>query len=1119
MLRYFVQHRTAANLLLVVMLALGVASLSQIRSQFFPDVVVDSVSVSVNWEGAGPEDVDDGVIAPLDPVLLAVEGVIGTSATAREGGGNIRMEFEPGWDMARAAADVETAIGTVTTLPDGADDPVIRRGQWRDRVTNVVITGPVEIDQLARYADEMIARLFREGITRTTVNGIAAPSLLVTVQEADLVRNDTTLSEIARAISAASDTDPAGEVAGGAARLRTGVERRSIEDVGEIRVRTNPDGSLLLVRDVATLTDENTDRAQAFRVGGNPAVQIRVDRADTGDAIDMQAAVEAVAAEMGEGLPEGVEIVLTNTRAEAISGRLDLLIENGLIGLALVVGLLFLFLSARTAFWVAAGIPVAMIATIALMFAFGITINMISLFALIICLGIVVDDAIVVGEHADYRYRYLGESASEAATNAAKRMSLPVLSATITTIIAFAALTTVGGRFGSLIADIPFTVAVVLAASLVECFLILPAHMRHALSKQSRTKVAWYDLPSHFFNKGFDWFKRVLFRPFMRVVFALRYPVIAGAVGTLLWSISLFYSGEVTWRFFNAPEQSELTGNIAMMTGTTRDETEVMVAELQRAVTTVGARLEAEHGTNPIVFALAQIGGNAGRAISGSDQKDRDQLGAIAIEIIDADLRPYSSRELQGMIEEEIRRHPKLETLSFRTWGSGPGGDGLSVQFTGAEAEVLKAASGAFQAAVQDFEVISAVEDNLPYDKTEFILDLTPRGAALGFTTEGIGQVLRQRLGGIEAARFPVGVRTGTITVALPDSELTADFISTARLQSPAGTWVPLSEIVSVQERLGFSTVLRENGLRVITVSGQLSEDDPGRAAEVTALLEDEIVPQIAAQFGVEYLITGLAEQERDFLNDAMIGFMLCLLGIYLTLCWIFSSWLRPLAVMVIIPFGLIGTIWGHAQWDVPLSLFTVVGLLGMTGIIINDSIVLITTIDEYAKTRGLKPALIDAVTDRLRPVLLTTLTTVLGLTPLLFETSLQAQFLKPTVITLAYGLAVGMFVVLLIVPAIIGVQRDVGRLTRSTRRALKARHMPGRVTAVVWFSAVATLALTIGTVALSVLPDTDLPPILQDRGMLELIGGLAVALLVLYTLAATTIAVIGRSRSIIAAE
>jgi len=1063
-LSYFTRHKTIANLLMVITLVAGVLAITQIRSQFFPDIVIDNVRVTVAWQGAGAEDVDNAIVSVLEPALLSLEGIESTYSVATEGRANMTLEFEPGWDMARAADDVKAAVDAVSNLPENTEDPVVRRGAWRDRVTDVVISGPVAPEQLGRFADEFVARLFREGVTRTTITGVADPVIRVNVPQAKLLQHDISLTDISSVIAQEAEADPAGDVAGGTARLRSGVEKRNAEDVAEVVVRSNADGSKLVVGDLATLEVLGVDNGRAFFVGENPAVRVRVDRAELGDAISMQATVEEIAADMEASLPEGVKIELTRTRAEAITNRIDILVDNGLTGLMLVVGLLFLFLNARTAFWVAAGIPVAMFTAIALMYMAGLTINMISLFALIICLGIVVDDAIVVGEHADFRARRLGEGPVEAAENAAIRMSSPVFSATITTIIAFFGLTAISGRFGSLIADIPFTVTVVLAASLIECFLILPHHMSKALVVSAKRK--WYDVPSHFVNKGFMWFREVVFRRFIGWVILLRYPVFAGALVVLAIVASMFIRGDVTWRFFNAPERGSITGNIAMLPGATREDTRDMIREMDRAIATVGAQFKQEHGENPVTFSMTQIGGTSGRGLSGQGTKDADLLGSVDIELIDADLRPYSSFVFLGALQDEVRKHPLLETLSFRGWRGGPGGDALDVSLFGASSEVLKEASETFKTQLEQFGEVSAVEDDMAFDKAELILELTPLGKSLGFTIDSLGAELYRRLNGIDAAEFPVGLRTGTITVSLPEEELNADFINTTRMRSPSGNYVILSDIVSVTEKLGFSQVIRENGLRRINVTGDIAEDDPERASQITEEIRNVILPQVASQFGLEFQMGGLAAQERDFLSDATYGIYLSLLGIFLTLSWIFASWTRPIVVMLIIPFGLVGTIWGHYVWDVPLSMFTVVGLIGMTGIIINDSIVLITTIDEYAKTRGLVPAVINATADRLRPVLLTTLTTVLGLAPLLYETSSQAQFLKPTVITLSYGLSFGLFLVLLVVPSLVIMQQDVGRLFRALRRGLTGARVGMAQRALLGIStliAVALVGFTVG--------------------------------------------------------
>ncbi len=1092
LLSYFTRHKTAANLLLVVLLVLGAAAIPNMRAQFFPDVILDNVRVTVLWEGAGPEDVDGAIVQVLEPALLAVAGIESSASVSREGKATIILTFEPGWDMSRAADDVQIAADGVVSLPAEADDPVVRRSRWRDRVTDVVITGPVGPAQLGLFADELVTRLFSVGVTRASIRGVAAPQTIVEVPSASLIAHDIGMADIARAIAAEVNADPAGDVGGSNARVRTGTEKRAPEDIAGIVLRSNPDGSKLTIGDIALLRVEGVDRNRSYFVGDNSAMSVRIDRSEGGDAIRIQGVVERVAAEMQLSLPQGVTIELIRTRAAMISGRLSILVDNGLVGLGLVVVLLFLFLNARIAFWVAAGIPAAMMAAIALMYAAGLTINMVSLFGLIITLGIVVDDAIVVGEHADFRARRLGEHPVVAAENAARRMAMPVFAATLTTVIAFFGLVAVGGRFGDLIKDIPFTVIVVLLASLVECFLILPHHMSHAIAHSARDH--WYDWPNRVVNAGFRWMRDNLFRRLIKWVVRGRYVVLAGVVVVLASQIAVFIQGDVKWRFFNSPERGSVSGNFAMVEGATRADTIAMMHEMQRATEALGAEYAAaNNGVNPLDFVMAQVGGNGGRGLSGVENKDGDLLGGISIELIEADLRPYSSFAFIARLKDMVQHHPLVETVSFRGHRSGPGGDALDVQFHGADVSTLKAASEDLKQALLRYPEVSAVEDNLAYDKEELILDLTAQGQALGFTIDALGRALRARLNGLEAATYPDGPRSAVIRVELPAGELTADFMERTYLRTPLGAYVPLADIVSVTQRTGFSTVRRENGIRLISVTGDISEDDPARAEEISRALEREILPKIASERQVEWKIAGLSEQEDEFLNDARTGLILCLTGIYLVLAWVFASWTRPLVVMAIIPFGLVGTIWGHNAWDVPLSMFTVVGLLGMTGIIINDSIVLVTTIDEYAQERGLVPSIIDGTADRLRPVMLTTLTTVLGLAPLLFERSQQAQFLKPTVITLVYGLGFGMILVLLVVPALIAVQRDVSRPMTALRRALRGRS--ARARGVVMATGLALsgwFGVTMGWVAVTgVLPAQVLQYLPQLAGLAPMRAGL----------------------------
>ncbi|MGB8813016.1 MAG: efflux RND transporter permease subunit, partial [Paracoccaceae bacterium] len=1034
-LAYFTRHKTIANLLMVLMIGAGLVSMTRIRAQYFPDVVVAEVVVSVAWSGAGAEDVDRGIVQVLEPALLTIEGVTDATSRAAEGSARITLEFEPGVDLTRAAEDVQAAVAAVRDLPEGAEVPVVRRGAWRDQVTDVVITGPVSIDQIGRFADELVGRLFAVGVTRTTVQGLSSGQTVVEVPSVALIRHDVTMAEIAAAIAAEARTAPAGEVGNGAARVRAGAEKRSGAAIAGIVLRSAPDGSTLTIGDLAVVRVEGADRGRAAYVGDNPAMIVRVDRSDEGDAIRMQAQVAEVAAQMQQSLPQGVTVALARSRSEQISDRLALLTDDALTGLALVVAMLFLTLNTRTAIWVAAGIPIATFSAIAVMYAAGLTINMISMFALIVVLGIVVDDAIVVAEHADFRMRKLGEDPMTAAENAARRMWEPVVGSTLVMVISFFGLVVIGGRFGGLIADIPFTVIAVLLASLVECFLILPNHLAHALASSARQ--SWYDAPSRMVNRIFDGVVHRFMRRLTALIIRLRYPVLALAVLALATQAALLIRGDVQFRFFNGPEQTSVVGNFSMLPGARREDSAAMMRELQRATEAVAVRYAAEHGMRPATFVMAEIGGGAGRGLAGADTKDADLLGGISIELIDQDLRPWSATTFIADLQAEVRNPPLLEELSFRGGRYGPGGDALSVDLYGADAVVLKAAAEAVKTALAAFPEATGLEDSLAYDKAEMVLTLTPQGQALGFGIDDLGRSLRDRLNGIEAATYPDGPRTAAIRVELPKAELTADFLERTLLRTDAGAYVPLADIVTVSQRSGFSTIRRENGLRMVTVSGDLAEENPARAAEVQRVLAEEILPKVQADFGVVTRLSGLAEQQEEFFGDAWIGFGLALLGIYLVLAWVFSSWTRPLVVMSVIPFGVVGAVWGHYLWGVPLSLFSIVGMIGMSGIIINDSIVLVSTVDEYSEHRGLIPAIVDGVADRLRPVFLTTATTILGLVPLLYEDSSQAEFLLPTVIVLVYGLGFGMVLVLLVVPALLVAQADVGRQFVALRRML----------------------------------------------------------------------------------
>ncbi|KAA2314261.1 efflux RND transporter permease subunit [Pseudooceanicola sediminis] len=1036
-LRFFTRHGTAANLLLMGILAFGLYAATQIRTQYMPDVVIESISVSVEWDDAAPEDIDKSIIAVASPPLLAVEGVTELSAVAREGRARIMLEFEPGWNLDRALNDVEAAMPGAASLPEGAETPEISRSAWRDQVLDVVLSGDLDRSQMERLGEQLESALQRAGVTRASLRGLTAPRIALIADPAALAEYGLTLSDLASAVGTEAQQTASGQLDNSAARLRAGTDRRDADAIRgiEIETATGP----VPIDQLARIVVDSAGSGRAYYLEGRPAVSIGVERGVGGDALKLQSSVKAVADSFLATAPEGLKIDLIRNRAAEIGDRLALLIDNGVFGLLLVLGLLYLFLSPSAAIWVAAGIPVSVAAGIGLMWISGQSLNMISLFALILCLGIIVDDAIVIAEHTEHRNRTLGEPRARAAERAAIRMLGPVLASTVTTVVAFLSLEFVGGRFGAFIATIPLVVAAVLLASLAECFLVLPHHMAHGLN---RLDASWVGAPARLVTRGFDWMRLRAFAPLLRLVIRLRYAVVLLALAALFQSILMVTDRDVAWRFFSAPSTPTISANIAMRDGSSRSDTVAMLEELNRAAGVVRTQLKTQYGTDPVVFILSEIGGSSGPGLATSDDKDADLIAAITMELVDEDRRPYGTDVFIQALEAELKRPDALETFSFRGGRFGPGGDSLDVVFYGQDLERLKAASLALQDAMAQVPEVTGVEDNLTFSGFDHALTLNGYGRALGFSAASLASELRARISGITALSYLDGSRDATIEVELPEGSITAAYLDEIRLEAPTGEWVRLGEVVDVGATPAVTSLRREAGLNLIRVTGSVADEDATRAEDIMTEVQEVTLPRIAQTYGVSYRLDGLAAQEADFLGQAAIGYGICLLGIYMTLALVLGSWTQPLTIMAVVPFGVTGVIWGHYAQGLPMSIFSIVGLIGMSGIIVNDSIVLVSAFGEKLPRRATIPAVIEATSERLRPVLLTTLTTVLGLAPLLFERSSQAEFLKPMVVTLCYGLGVGFFVVLLIVPSLVVIQHDLARALTTTRRMVRYRRV-----------------------------------------------------------------------------
>lgn len=1017
----FVRHRNAANLLMALMLIAGVFGLNKLNTQFFPNTGLDFILVVVPWPGASAEDADSNIIAAVEPEVRFIDGVKQVESFSSEGSAVAFIEFKPGTDMQAALADVDAAVNGLTTLPEDSEDPRIQRIVRYDTISRIVVSGDVSEAELKVIAKRIRDDLLARGIDQIEFFGLRGDEIKVSLSRANLQRLDLTIGDVAQRIAGSAIDLPSGEIGGATQKqIRSLGERKTAEEVGKIELRATANGQSILIRDVAEVREGVDQDRPAGRLHGQPAIEMVIKRALTTDALVAAEIVQTYVDEMQPTLTPGVTLVQYDVRAELIDDRISLLVNNGAGGLVLVLIVLFIFLSFRVAFWVAMGIPVAIFATAGVMLATGQSINMVSLFALIMTLGIIVDDAIVVGEHAATLKRK-GLSALEAAEKGALRMLAPVTAAALTTIAAFMPLFMIGDVIGQIIIAIPLVVVSVLIASLIECFFVLPGHLREALHGED-DRDGPYRRFRNSFDSGFDRLRDGPFRRAVQKAVDFRYITIAGIIAVLLISMGLLLGGRVGFTFFPTAESDTIDGNIEMAAGTPRVEALAALDELMAALDRAEDRLTDGKG-GLVRMTFQRIGRSQGREFS---SVPGDNLGGVQVELVPADQREHRTAEVIKAWREEFRPIAGLRRFSMQERAGGPPGRELDIRLIGNDLVSLKAAAKEVKEELARFAGVSEVEDDLPFGKQELILELTRRGAALGYTTETVARQVRDAFEGAIAKRFARRDEEVIVRVQIDRSEATETAVRTMYIRSPSGAETPLEEVVNFRENAGFARIRRSNGRREVGIFGEIDESVTSSAQVIQALTETAL-PKIAETYGLEYRFRGKAEEQAQTFGDMQTGAAIGLAAIYIILAWVFASYGRPLIVMSIIPFGLIGAIWGHFLLNYDLSILSMVALIGLAGILVNNSIILVAAIeDRIAQGETPLDAIVGGACDRLRPVALTSITTIVGLTPLMFETSLQAQFLIPMAITIVFGLATASVLVLFVIPALLGMLEDI---------------------------------------------------------------------------------------------
>jgi multidrug efflux pump subunit AcrB len=1015
----FAQHRVAANLLMLTMILAGVFALSKLNTQFAPNFDPRTITVRIVWDGASAEDIASSITAPVEQALRNLDSLKRMTSTSANSLSLITLEFKNHADMSVALDQTKERIALLRNLPATAEKPEISKVLRYELVARLLLTGSGELAELRPLVRRFERELLERGIAKIEPTGLPAEEIAVQIPIARLAELGLTLSEAGQRIAAESRDLPAGMVGReDVARQLRGLEQRRGELAFlDIPLAAGHDGRLLRLGEVSEIERRPRQGEARVEYRGRPAVELALYRAEHSDALAAAEILHAWLEQTRSTLPAGLALEVYDETWVMLAQRIDLMVENGLSGLVLIVAILFLFLHSRVAWWVAVGVPVSLLAMLAVLHLAGGSINMYSLFAMIMALGLVVDDAIVVGEDAWARYQR-GSPPLLAAEEGARRMLPVVTASSLTTIAAFLPLMLIGGMLGNMVFDIPLVVISVLVASLVECFLVLPGHLRHGFARLGEAQAhPWRQR----LDRAFDSFKEKAFRPLVRTALRWHWATLAVPVALLILGIGLLAGGRLNFTFMPDVESSTLSANVTFVAGTPPERIAAFVRELETSL----AATDAELGPGLVRIALARHG-----LIVRSDWEAPiygEQYASLMVELRDPESRTVRSREFIRAWQDKIAAHPGMESFGIRELRTGPPGLDIDISLSalstgsGNQVEQLKAAALELQAALKTVPGVSAVQDDLFYGREQLIYRLRPEAVALGLDVAEVGRQLRAAYDGWLAQIFLEQQDEIEVRVVLPDHQR-HDLSSLGQFQIrlPAGNTLPLADVVNFEPRRGFDTLHHHQGRLAVRVMADVDEEI-ANANQILAKLSEEVLPGLQNRYGIAYSLEGRAADQAETFGDLGKGLLLGLALMYLILAGVFGGYGWPLLVMAVIPFSLVGALFGHWLFGIDLTAISLMGLFGLSGVVVNDSIVLVKFYQDLRDSgEPIRPALEEAACQRLRAVLLTSLTTLGGLLPLLLETSWQAQFLIPMAVSLSFGLLFSTVLVLLVLPALL---------------------------------------------------------------------------------------------------
>lgn len=1009
------QNKVAANVLLMLMFIAGYWGLTKLNTQFSPSFNLDIISVRAIWSSANSEDIEQLITTQVEEAIRGIDNIDKFTSASAQGVSAVTITFKENTDMSKALDDVKQKIDQLSNLPADAEKPKVSQVVQYETIADITLSSDkMDIIELASIARNIEESLLNKGIDKIQFLGYPKFEVAIELSFEQLHNYNLSLEKVKQQIALYSIDAPVGTAAKNSAGidLRVTQQRRKPIDFINLPISIG-NNEFIALGNIASIKYQPVENSVELFQKDKRSITIEAKRLESNSTLVAAKILQDWEKNEANAYRSRVDIALKNRNWELLEQRIDILINNGLSGLVLVVLVLMLFINFRTAIWVALGIPASLMLTMGVYYMIGGSINMLSLFAFILTLGIIVDDAIVVSEHAMYQFDK-GQSPLAAALKGADRMFFPVLASSLTTVVAFLPLLFLSGVIGKFLVTIPMVAICVILASLVECFLVLPGHLHHSftgLVKRKRQVGKFRQA----FNAKFLYFRNNHFRWLIKSALNNRLAVIVFAIACLVVSFQMVKTGRVGFVFFPSIEANNVDLEVSFVAGTPQSVVREYLHQADKALQEVDVAL----GGGLVQFAVQVVGANARAAAS--------NFGRLEVELIDGDKRTVSNSKI---IKEWRRRLPMmggLGDISIQSKRGGPTGKEIVVQLLSENLNNLKVAAQALVGHLKDLPGTSNFGDDLPFGKDQKVLELTPLAKKLGISVQDITVQIRNAFNGKVVQTYTKGKDEIEVRVRLSGAE--RDSISTLnilQIRLSNGSYVPLDNLVTWKLHQGFEVVRHYNGVASVSVSANVDEKQV-TLGELMPKIKQKILPIISSKYNVDWKIEGTAKRQDTTFADMKAGLFIGLALMYIILVWVFGSWGWPLIVLSVIPFGLFGAVIGHYLLGMELTILSMLGMFGLSGIIINDSIVLVIAYREL-KRSGMyyTEALVEAVCQRLRAVMLTSLTTILGLAPLLFETSLQAQFLIPMAITITFGLAIATFLILLLLPVFLSLYEQV---------------------------------------------------------------------------------------------